>query len=92
MKTFNTLKWTGYIILAVPSLLIIAAVYVSISKDDSDKSIFIKGDKNDKSVVYDTIKVYDTVHIKVYDTIKIQEKPKQATIQQINTPTADTIK
>jgi nitrous oxide reductase len=88
MKIFNTLKWTGYAVLAIPVSLIIAIIFSTLIKEPRE-SIFTP--KQKKETVYDTIKVqvYDTVRVKIYDTVQIQEKPKP--VITVQTTINDTI-
>ena len=75
MKTFNTLKWYGYIVIAVPSILILAIIIAGIhSLNQPDVFLTYKKPKQ-KIEVIDTIRVYDTIKVKVYDTVQIKPTP-----------------
>ena len=88
MKTFNVLKWYGYIVITVPSIIILVIIIAGIrSLNRPDVFLTYKKPKQ-KIEVIDTIRVYDTIKVKVYDTVQIKPAPvkKEVVIDSTTTP------
>jgi len=76
MKTFNALKWHGYTVIIIPSILILAIIIAGIhSLNQPDVFLTYKKPKQKIEVIIDTVRVYDTIKVKVYDTIQIKPTP-----------------
>jgi hypothetical protein len=84
MNKFDSLKWTGYIVVgSIASILIMftaGIIFSLINPSTPLRSISIK-----KTTYTDTIyieeKVYDTIHIKVYDTVPVKAAPPKEPIK-----------
>lgn len=87
MKTFNTLKWTGYLIFGTPLLLTLVALSI-FAINAQDDSVVINSNESMKITHIDTVEfkvvVYDTVKINV-PIKKIFNKTEQVITDTIHT-------